>query len=75
VTGEGVFFDGRLGPDELQQLILIDYPLTMLDKDGEDLESLGGERNERLIPPEQTATPIENVGTESIPAPVGLRAV
>jgi hypothetical protein len=75
MTGERVFFDGRLGPDEFQQLVLIDYPLTMLDEDGEDLESLGGERNERLIPPQQTASPIDNVGTESIPAPGGMRAV
>src|SRR5262245_55423001 len=75
VTGQGVFFDGRFRPDELEQLVLIDHALPMLDEGGEDLESLGGERNERLIPPEQTASSIDNVGTESIPAPVGLRAV
>ena len=75
MSRERVFLDGRFWPDELEKLVLIENTLTMFDQGNQDFEGFGSERDERLVAPEQAAAPIDNVRSESIPAPGGLRAV
>ena len=63
---ESVFLNRGPGPDELEQLVLVDDTVAVFDERDEDLEGLGRQRNERVVAPEQTAPSVNNVRTEPI---------
>jgi hypothetical protein len=66
VPRQTTFFDKRVRPHFLQQLLLINYVKSVLDEDQKSLESFRSEPNRDAVPEQDAAARVEDKRPEFI---------
>jgi hypothetical protein len=71
LTDEVVLLDGRIGPHQIQQLILADYAVAVVEQHHEHVERLGRDRHPTVAAPQTALDGVDDERTERAAAVLG----